>query len=132
MAEFTDIEIVALDENQTFNTDKSLDLYDVYFALSDTPAYKWRRLFLAACAGRKAAKKETWRNISIDGRYIIITAPLDEVQKVHHKNLIADVKQANTDYRKWLDGMAKRQAEMFAEEEKELAKITDLKKKLKL
>jgi hypothetical protein len=132
MAEFEDIEIVALDENQTYSTDKSLGIYDVYFALSASPAYKWRRLFLAACAGRKASRKDTWRNVWIDGRYIVISAPLDEVQKVHHKNLIEDVKQANTNYRAFLDKMAKRQAEIFAEEENELKKITDLKKKLKL
>ncbi len=132
MAEFTDVEISALDENRTYSTDKDQGLYEVFFELSAAPAYKWRRLFLSECARRKAANNDTWRNVRIEERFIVITAPLDEVQKTHHKNLVADVKTANANYRAWLDRMAARQAEIFAEEEAEQKKIADLKKKLKL
>ena len=132
MAEFTDVEIIALDENQTFQADKALELFTVYFELSSAPSYKWRRFFLTECAKRKAAKKDMWRDTRIEGKYIVISAPLDEIQKVHHKNLVADVKQSNANYRAWLDRMAQKQDEIFAEEEREQQKIADLKKKLKL
>ncbi len=91
-----DIEIVGIDQRRTHNPDKSRVLYKIYLQLSGTPSSEWVQIFDAE---RHFPRHSMWREAWVEGGYIVVHCPLDELEKYHRNDLLTDVANTNTKYR---------------------------------
>jgi hypothetical protein len=72
------IRIVRMNTDKTRKTAGSETMYQVYFELSDTPGPEWRNIF-----------GEQWKKLSpagaagIDGKFIFIQSPLQDIAAAH-------------------------------------------------
>ena len=91
-----DIRIIGVDKDRTYNPDPRKAMFDVYLELSTIPPTNWYQFFDRE---RSFARHNMWRNAYLDGRYIVVHCPLDEVGKYHLRDLKEDVANANQKYR---------------------------------
>jgi hypothetical protein len=91
-----DIRIVCLTTNKTRRTLGSYTAYEVYFKLSANPPLAWRDIF-----GRE------WRDLSpvqgagLDGRFLVIQSPLEDIATLHLPALKLAVEAANVAYKQF-------------------------------
>lgn len=128
MTEFTDIQIIDLDQTKTYNPDTSRLLYNVYFKLSDSPSPAWQEIFEAE---RRFPRHNMWRRAWIEGSYIVIHATLEEIEEYHLPALKEDVKNTNLKYRGYLAQKAKIEAQQQSHQKQEQEKISSLRNKLR-
>lgn len=125
---FDDIRIVGIDENRTYNPDRSKLLYNIYLTLSTEPLSDWVEIFNAE---RRFPRHTMWRRAWIEGKNIVVHCPLDELEKYHLKDLQQDVETTNKKYRQYLGEMAQRKAKAELEEREERSRIQELRRRLK-
>lgn len=96
---FTDIRIVGVDKKRTNNPDTRKAMFDVYLELSASPPHEWNQLFAYE---RSFARHTMWRTAQLEGSYIVVHCPIDEVSKYHLPDLKQDVANVNQKYREAL------------------------------
>jgi hypothetical protein len=107
LAEFDDIGIVTLDEKCSHKPDPDKTLYQVYLVLSASPPSEWQHLFDEV---RQFPRHIQWRQAWIEGQYLLIRCPLEELETHHLQDLKADLQTTNTRYRQLLLERAQAQA----------------------
>lgn len=97
--EFTDLHIIGVDKGRTNNPDPRKAMFNVYLELSSSPPSSWDQIFAQE---RSFPRHTMWRRAWLEGRYIVIHCPIDEVGKYHLTDLKQDVANANRKYRELL------------------------------
>jgi hypothetical protein len=126
--QFEDIRIVGMDGAKTHNPDPSKLLYNIYFRLSKHPSSEWAQLFEQE---HHFPRHSMWRRARIEGEFIVLHAPLSEVDEHHLSYLKEDVENANSKYQQYLQKKLARDEQQKAEEEQERQRVEDLKNTLK-
>lgn len=93
MVTFEDIRIVALDENLTTNPDPSKLLYDIHLKLSARPTYEWSELF---AQNWRFPSHSLWHRAWVSGNYVVINAPLSELEETHFPSLKEVIQETNS------------------------------------
>lgn len=127
MPEFQDIDIIDLDEGRTHNPDPTYLLYNVYLKLSASPSPAWQEIFDGE---RRFPRHSMWRRAWIEGAYIVVYAPLEEIEKHHLPDLKEDVRNTNLKYREYLAHKARLEAQEQTHKDQERGKIRALKHQL--
>lgn len=125
--QFDDIRLVDLDENKTHRLDPTDAMYYVYLKLSARPPRKWSRFFNSI---RAQPRHESWRDAWVEDDYIVIHAPLAEVDDLHIQFLLEDVRTANEQYRAFLSEAGAQSQSIQDAMENERKQIESLKNKL--
>jgi hypothetical protein len=111
-----EIRIVGLNTDKTRRTLGSYTVYQVYFELSGNPPLAWRDIF-----GREWKDLNPTQEAGIDGRFLVMHCPLQEVATTHLPALKKAVAATNIAYKQYArDQVTKeeRKAEVWKEERK--------------
>jgi hypothetical protein len=100
----TEIRIVRLNTDKTRRTAGSETMYQVYFELSDTPTSTWRDFF-----AQEWLKANPAQEAVIDGRFLAVRSPLQEIAPVKLPALKKAVAEVNEAYRRHLLEMVREQ-----------------------
>jgi len=100
-----EIRIVRLNTDKTQRTLGSTTVYQVYFELSESPPLAWRDIF-----GREWKGLNPTQEAGIDGRFLVMHCPLQEIATTHLPALKKAVEATNVAY-------AQYSLEQVAEEE---------------
>jgi hypothetical protein len=96
----TKIRITGLNFDKTRKASLSKTLYNVYFALSNTPPQGWRKIFeeewKTASAPFTAANAQN--NAAVDRDFLTVQCPLSEIEPVYLPALKKAITAANTHY----------------------------------
>ncbi|RCW51598.1 toll/interleukin-1 receptor domain-containing protein [Halanaerobium sp. ST460_2HS_T2] len=128
LARFEDIKIVDIDDEKSYRPDKNKKLFNIHLKLSNNPPEEWQRIFEAE---RSFPRHSMWRRAWIEGEYIVIYCPPEEIEEYHLDDLKEDVKNTNIKYREYLTELVQKEVKESKKEKKEFNKITELKRKLK-
>ena len=112
---FTDLQIVGVDKERTHNPDPRKAMYNVYLELSASPPSGWDQFFAQE---RSFPRHTMWRRAWLEGRYIVVHCPIDELEEQHLSDLKQDVANANRNYR---EAYAKHLRQVEREQERERA-----------
>lgn len=125
LVEFEDIKIIGVDKNKSYRPDPKKLLYNVYFKLSAEPPLEWVQIFEEE---RRFPRHTMWRRAWIEGQYIIVHCCLDEITKIHFKDIKQDVINTNQKYREYLHKQVlelERKRKREEKEQKEIDKVLD-------
>lgn len=112
----TVIQIVGLNTDKTRRTLGSYTVYQVYFELSGTPPSAWRDIF-----GREWKDLNPKQEAGIDGKFLVMHCPLQEVATTHLPALKKAVEATNVAYKQYAREQAteeERKADVWKEERK--------------
>ena len=96
---FKDITLGELDESMTTQPDPNKDKYDFHYPLSDAPTKRWINILNDI---RSHPRSLTQRKARVQGEYLIINCPKNELEKYHRPELLQDVLDTNKKYRQEL------------------------------
>lgn len=117
---FEDIRLIGVDKARTRIPDPSKTLYNVYFELSAKPPTDWIEIFNAE---RSLTLHNMRREAWVEGRYIVVHCPLDEIQGYHLRDIKKNIENTNKRYREALGQYeAQRERELKRKEEEERRK----------
>lgn len=119
---FEDVKIISIDKGKTYRPDPEKALFHVYFKLSAEPPMEWVQIFKGE---RRFPRHTMWRHAWIDGQYIIVHCCLDEVKRIHFKDIKQDVTNTNQKYRSYLHQQAIEQEKKQQREEAEHKKVDE-------
>jgi hypothetical protein len=111
-----EIRIVRLNTDKTRRTLGSTTVYQVYFELSGNPPSGWREIF-----------GQEWKNLNpkqeagIDGKFLVMHCPLQEVPTIHLPALKKAVASTNVAYRQFAQEQVteeERKADVWKQERK--------------
>ena len=125
--EFEDITIAGMDVHKSFKPDPAKALLNIYIELSGIPAEEWQEIFEAR---RRFPRHTMWRRAWIEGQYIVIYCVPDELETYHFNDLREDVEHSNCEHRKYLKGLAEKEATELNNQYDELNKLKDIKERL--
>jgi len=111
-----EIRIVGLNTDKTRRTLGSYTVYQVYFELSGSPPLAWRDIF-----GREWKDVNPTQEAGIDGRFLVMHCPLQEVATTHLPALKKAVEATNVAYKQYAREKVteeERQADVWKEERK--------------
>lgn len=111
-----EIRIVGLNTDKTRRTLGSTTVYQVYLELSGTPPLAWGDIF-----GREWKDLNPTQEAGIDGRFLVLHCPLDEVAATHLPALKKAVTATNLAYKQYVREEAaeeKRRADVWKDERK--------------
>ena len=111
-----DIKIIGLNTDKTRRTLGSYTVYQVYFELSENPSLPWRDIF-----GREWKNLNPTQEAGIDGRFLIMHCPLQEVAATHLPALKKAVESTNVAYKQYVRDQVneeERRADVWKEERK--------------
>ena len=91
-----EIRIVGLNTDKTRRTLGSYTMYQVYFELSGTPSLAWRDIF-----GKEWKLLNPTQEAGIDGRFLVMHCPLQEVATIHLPALKKAVRATNVAYKQY-------------------------------
>lgn len=91
-----DIRIAGLNTDKTRRTLGSHTVYQVYFELSGIPPITWREIF-----GREWKDLNPKQEAGIDGRFLVMHCPLQEVATTHLPALTKAVAATNVAYKQY-------------------------------
>jgi hypothetical protein len=91
-----EIRIVGLNTDKTRRTLGSTTVYQVYFELSGNPPLAWRDIF-----GREWKNLNPTQEAGIDGRFLVLQCPLQEVATTHLPVLKKAVEATNVAYEQY-------------------------------
>ncbi len=103
-----DIRIVSLNRDKTRKTSGSGTVYQVYFELSGTPPQAWRNIFEGEWKVLNPALPHLWQAASVDGRFLLIHCPLQEIA-AHLPVLKKAVALTNKTHEQYVHEQAKEQ-----------------------
>jgi hypothetical protein len=112
----SEIRIVGLNTDKTRRTLGSYTVYQVYFELSETPPGTWSDIF-----GREWKNLNSSQEAGIDGRFLVLHCPLQEIATTHLPALKKAVEATNVAYKQYaLDQVTEeeRKADVWKEERK--------------
>jgi hypothetical protein len=121
-----EIRIVGLNTDKTRRTLGSYLVYQVYFELSGTPPLAWRDIF-----GREWKDVNPKQEAGIDGRFLVMCCPLQEVATTHLPALKKAVEATNVAYKQYAREQVteeEHKADVWKEERKT---VEDMAKSLK-
>ena len=121
-----EIRIVGLNTDKTRRTLGSYTVYQVYFELSGPPPLAWRDIF-----GREWKDVNPKQEASIDGKFLVMHCPLQEVATTHLPALKKAVHATNVAYKQFAREqvtLEERKADAWKEERKT---VEDMAKALK-
>ena len=121
-----EIRIVGLNTDKTRRTLGSYTVYQVYFELSGAPPLAWRDIF-----GREWKDLNPKQEAGIDGRFLVMHCPLQEVATTHLPALKKAVQATNVAYKQYTREQAtedERKADVWKDERKT---VEDMAKTLK-
>ena len=91
-----EIRIVGLNTDKTRRTLGSYTVYQVYFELSGNPPLAWREIF-----GREWKDLNPKQEAGIDGKFLVMHCPLQEVASTHLPALKTAVEATNVAYKQY-------------------------------
>jgi hypothetical protein len=91
-----EIRIVGLNTDKTRRTLGSYTVYQVYFELSGAPPIAWRDIF-----GREWKDLNPKQEAGIDGKFLVMHCPLQEVATIHLPALKKAVQATNVAYKQY-------------------------------
>jgi len=91
-----DIRIVGLNTDKTQRTLGSYTVYQVYFELSENPSSAWRDIF-----GREWKDVNPTQEVGIDGGFLVMHCPLQEVATTNLPALKKAVEATNVAYKQY-------------------------------
>lgn len=97
-----DIRIVRLNRDKTRKTNGSEAEYQVYFELSGTPHQGWGNIFEKEWKALIPTEPLLSQEASIDGRFLVMHCPLQEIPGMHLPVLKKAVAATNTTYKQYL------------------------------
>jgi hypothetical protein len=112
----SEIRIVGLNTDKTRRTLGSYTVYQVYFELSGPPPLAWRDIF-----GREWKDLNPKQEAGIDGRFLVMHCPLQEVATTHLPALKKAVEATNVAYKQYAREQVteeERKADVWKEERK--------------
>lgn len=118
------IRIIGLNTDKTRRTLGSYTVYQVYFELSGTPPLAWRDIF-----GREWKVLSPTLEAGIDGKFLVIQCPLQDVATTHLPALKKAVEATNTAYKQYSREQLteeERRAEVWKEERKAVEEMAKL------
>jgi hypothetical protein len=121
-----EIMIVGLHRDKTRRTTDSN--YRVYFELSDSPGQPWRSVFEQEWKTLNPHQPTLWEEVSIDGRFLVMHCPLQEVADTYFPLLKEAVAATNISYPKLVQKLAaehERQVEVWKKERKSVDEVAD-------
>ncbi|MCK2149444.1 hypothetical protein MYE70_10235 [Marinobacter alexandrii] len=127
MDEFTDIKLTGLDTDLTRQSPSASGMKLVYLSLSELPPQEWRQIFDQE---RASPRHSMWRRAHVEGQHIVIDCPLDEVERIHLKDLKTDVANSNAKYRDLVFRQAERFRGVEDSRKREQSEIDDLANRL--
>lgn len=111
-----EIRIVRLNTDKTRRTLGSYTVYQVYFELSGAPPIVWRDIF-----GREWKDVNPRQEAGIDGKFLVMHCPLQEVATTHLPALKKAVEATNVAYKQYAREQVteeERKADVWKEERK--------------
>ena len=90
------IRIVGLNTDKTRRTLGSTTVYQVYFELSEIPPLAWREIF-----GRSWKVLNPTREAGIDGKFLVMHSPLQDIALTQLPALKKAVEEANAAYEQY-------------------------------
>jgi hypothetical protein len=126
-----DIRIARINTDKTRKTNGSYTEYQVYFEMSGTPLQAWRDIFgrewkdLMSTSGSKAGSQAA----DIDGRFLVVHCPLEEVAAIHLPVLKKAVAATNTAYKRYVQEHAteqKHRNDVWKQERKAVEDMAEL------
>jgi hypothetical protein len=117
----TEIRIARLNTDKTRKVLGSHTVYQVFFELSESPPWEWRDIF-----GRE------WKNLNpkeeavIDGKFLVIHSPLQEIAAMYLPALKTAVADTNVEFEQYVQEQitaGKRKAEAWKEERKAVEEV---------
>lgn len=111
-----EIRIAGLNTDKTRRTLGSYTEYQVYFELSGTPPMAWREIF-----GREWKDLNPKQEAGIDGKFLVMHCPLQEVATTHLPALKKAVAATNVAYKQYAREQVtkqKQKADVWKEERK--------------
>ncbi|MQY74059.1 MAG: TIR domain-containing protein [Clostridia bacterium] len=125
---FEDIKILEIDDSKSYKPDPKKLLYNIYMKLSASAPLEWQQIFEAE---RRFPRHPMWRNAWLEGDHIVIHCVPDEIEKYHAKDLMEDVDNSNSKYRKYLMEEAQKEAKKVEQEISERDKLKELKQRIR-
>ncbi len=122
----SDIRLVGLNTDKTRRTPGSYTVYQVYFELSGNPPLAWGDIF-----GREWKNLSPTKEAGIDGSFLVIRCPLQEIAATHLPVLKKAVEATNVAYKQFAREQVteeERRADVWKEERKA---VEDMAKTLK-
>ncbi len=119
-AKFKDIKIIGIDSSRTYKPDPNTGLYNIYFELSDYPPSEWVQIFDAE---RRFPRHSMWREAWVEGKYIVVYCPPDEVKRFHLNDIKYDTVTCNVKYKGFLEDEAAQKMHEIQKEKEEKAKV---------
>jgi hypothetical protein len=119
-----EIRIVGLNADKTRRTLGSYTVYQVYFELSGTPSLAWRDIF-----GREWKDLNPTQEAGIDGRFLVMHCPLQEIATTHLPALKKAVEATNVAYKQYAREQAteeERKADVWKEERRAVEDMSKL------
>jgi hypothetical protein len=92
----SEIRIVGLNTDKTRRTLGSYTVYQVYFELSGNPLLAWREIF-----GREWKDVNPTQEAGLDGKFLVIHCPLQQVATTHLPALKKAVAATNAAYKQY-------------------------------
>jgi hypothetical protein len=121
-----DIRIIGLNTDKTRRTLGSTTVYQVYFELSGNPPLAWREIF-----GREWKALNPSQEAGIDGKFLVMHCPLQEVASTHLPALKKALEATDVAYQQYARERVKeeeRKVEVWTQERKT---VEDMAKTLK-
>jgi len=117
----SEIRIVGLNTDKTRRTLGLPTVYQVYFELSEAPSMAWRDIF-----GREWKNLNPMQEAGIDGIFLVMHCPLQEIAAIHLPALKKAIESTNAAYKQYVREQVteeKRKADVWTEERKTVEDI---------
>lgn len=121
-----EIRIVGLNTDKTRRTPGSYTLYQVYFELSGAPPPRWRDIFARECRDLNPTPKA-----GIDGGFLVMHCPLQDIASKHLQALKKAVAAANTAYKQYAREQVAKEEHQSDEWERERKVVEDMARSLR-
>jgi hypothetical protein len=121
-----DIQIIRLNTDKTRRTIGSYTVYQVYFELSASPPSAWRDIF-----GREWKDLNPQQEACVDGGFLVMHCPLQEVATIHLPLLKKAVRATNVAYKQYARELLTQEEDQAEARKKEQQIVEDLGKSLR-
>jgi hypothetical protein len=125
---FEAIRITGLDIDKCHALAGEPILQHLFLHLSDVPPSDWKAIFSRE---HSRPRGSVWREAWIEGRYILITCPLEEFEHYHLAYLKEDVNNTNEKYKLSIAQQEERTARRLQAKEDEKRKLQELNNRLR-
>jgi hypothetical protein len=125
---FEAIRITGLDIDQCHALAGAPNLLHLYLQLSDVPPSDWKAIFTRE---HSMPRGSVWREAWIEGHFILMTCPLEELERYHLEYLKEDVNNTNEKYKLLIAQQEELAARRLQAKEDEKRKLQEINNRLK-